>query len=113
MIVYKRHVFFCLNKRQHQASCVGSLANAEKLYLYAKQQFKEQELLRLHKTKISKSGCLGRCKIGPVLVIYPDNIWYKYADKTDIDHIIKSHLLTSKIVKSLQIKPDPAFDTTD
>jgi (2Fe-2S) ferredoxin len=36
--------------------------------------------------------------------VYPDNIWYQYIDKEDIDEIITEHLVGGKVVKRLQIK---------
>jgi len=56
------------------------------------------------KIGVSESRCLGRCEHGPVAVVYPDNIWYQYIDKEDIDEIIAEHLVGGKVVKRLQIK---------
>ena len=53
--------------------------------------------------RVNKAGCLDRCTEGPVLVIYPDNIWYKYETKDDIDEIITSHIVNDKIVQRLKI----------
>jgi (2Fe-2S) ferredoxin len=53
--------------------------------------------------RVSKSGCLGRCKMGPCLVIYPDEVWYSYTDFADMDEIIDSHLLGGRIVERLLI----------
>jgi len=53
--------------------------------------------------RVNKAGCLDRCTEGPVLVIYPDNIWYKYESKDDIDEIISSHIVNDKIVQRLKI----------
>ena len=46
---------------------------------------------------------MSRCDEGPVLVIYPEGIWYQYIDKLDIDEIIESHIIGNKVVKRLQI----------
>ena len=40
------------------------------------------------KVRINNAGCLDRCDQGPVLVIYPEAIWYTFVDKEDIDEII-------------------------
>jgi (2Fe-2S) ferredoxin len=53
--------------------------------------------------RVNKAGCLDRCTEGPVLVIYPDNIWYKYESEEDIDEIIASHVVNNKIVQRLKI----------
>ena len=53
--------------------------------------------------RVNKAGCLDRCTEGPVLVVYPDNIWYKYNSKDDIDEIINSHIVNNNIVERLKI----------
>ena len=42
---------------------------------------------------MNKAGCLDRCDEGPVLVVYPDAVWYTYVDRADIDEIIDRHVL--------------------
>ena len=58
--------------------------------------------------RINKAGCLGRCDDGPVIVVYPDNVWYTYVDKDDIDEIIDSHLVHDRIVDRLRLPEDAA-----
>jgi len=55
------------------------------------------------KIKVSKSGCLGRCALGPCIVVYPEGIWYRYSSNADIDNIINHHLMQDKIVNDLLI----------
>lgn len=53
------------------------------------------------KVRVSKSGCLGRCAIGPCIVIYPEAVWYTYASLEDLDEIIASHLIAGQTVERL------------
>ena len=55
------------------------------------------------KIRINKAGCLDRCDLGPVLVIYPEGVWYTFKNLEDIDEILNSHLLNDKIVERLRI----------
>jgi (2Fe-2S) ferredoxin len=99
---YQHHVFFCINQRNDgRASCgdCGSVA-AQK---YAKKRIKELNLNGPHKIRINQAGCLDRCDLGPVLVVYPEGTWYTYVDHHDIDEIIDSHFLHGKIVQRLLI----------
>jgi len=66
---------------------------------YAKQRVKE---LKLPKIRVNNSGCLNRCGLGPMLVIYPEGTWYQYQTKEDIDEIIESHLQGGKLVDRLK-----------
>ena len=55
------------------------------------------------KVRINKAGCLDRCDEGPVLVVYPDAVWYTYVDKHDVDEVIDSHVIHGRIVERLKI----------
>jgi (2Fe-2S) ferredoxin len=46
---------------------------------------------------------LDRCGLGPILVIYPQAIWYTFVDADDIDEIIESHLVNGKVVERLVV----------
>ncbi len=100
MNYYQHHIFFCNNQRQG-GGC--SKSGAAKIYRYAKDKCRSAGLLGSGKIGVSESRCLGRCEFSPVLVIYPDNIWYRAPDEADIDEIIAEHLLNGKLVKRLQI----------
>jgi (2Fe-2S) ferredoxin len=53
--------------------------------------------------RINKAGCLDRCELGPVLVVYPEAVWYTFVDQHDIDEIIQSHLIEGKPVERLMV----------
>ena len=103
MSFYTRHIFFCNNLRRDNKQCCSQY-NAKKMYRYAKDKCRQDKILGKDNIGVSESRCLGRCEYGPVAVVYPDNIWYKYVDEEDIDDIITKHLLEGEIVQRLQIK---------
>ena len=55
------------------------------------------------RVRINRAGCLDRCEEGPVIVVYPDDVWYTYVDKEDIDEIIDEHLVNGRVVERLKI----------
>jgi (2Fe-2S) ferredoxin len=101
MSSYIRHVFFCINQKADNKKCCQD-ACAKDLYLYFKSQLIERNLHGPGKTRVSTSGCLGRCGQGPNIVIYPDNVWYKYSSKHDLDKIIDGHIINNTIVDELK-----------
>jgi (2Fe-2S) ferredoxin len=102
MDFYTRHIFFCNNLRKDGKACCSQL-DAKQMYRYAKDKCRDEGVMGEGKIGISESRCLGRCEHGPVAVVYPDNVWYQYIDKEDIDEIISEHLIGGKPVKRLQI----------
>jgi len=104
MAYYQRHIFFCLNERAPDADrpCCAA-AGAVELQEYAKSRAKALGLSGEGKIRVNKAGCLDRCELGPVAVVYPDGVWYRYFDREDIDEIIESHLVQGKPVERLRI----------
>lgn len=68
---------------------------------YAKERVKSLGLSAEGKVRVNTAGCLNRCEFGPVLVIYPQGVWYTYVDQEDIDEIIDEHLCNNRIVERL------------
>ena len=99
---FQHHVFFCINERDDGRACCAD-RNAQALQEYAKKRLKTLNMNGPGKIRINKAGCLDRCEEGPVLVIYPEGIWYTYIDEEDIDEIVDSHLIAGKPVERLKI----------
>ncbi len=102
MSYYKNHVFFCTNQREDGSQCCAQ-HNALEMRNYMKKRSKELGLVRSGEVRVNTAGCLNRCDYGPVVVIYPDETWYTFVGKDDIDEIIEQHLLKGKKVERLLI----------
>ena len=102
MSYYDKHVFFCCNKREAPEKCCAD-SGALDMQQYAKGRIKALGLNGPGHVRINKAGCLDRCEEGPVLVVYPDAVWYTYVDRDDIDEIIDRHLVGGEIVERLKI----------
>lgn len=100
---FQHHVFFCCNQRDPGAKVCCNNAGASDVRDYAKARIKELKLSGEGKVRINMAGCLDRCEAGPVLVVYPDETWYTYVDKSDIDEIIDEHLVHGRVVERLKI----------
>ncbi len=73
---------------------------------YAKQRIKALGLAGREGVRINTAGCMDRCEEGPVLVIYPEGVWYTYVDREDIDEILQQHVVGGKPVTRLRLDPD-------
>ncbi|MEI7612497.1 MAG: (2Fe-2S) ferredoxin domain-containing protein [Betaproteobacteria bacterium] len=102
MSYFKHHVFFCCNQREEGQCCCNALGATE-AQTYAKDRVAELNLRGKGKIRVNKTGCLERCDEGPVIVVYPEGIWYHYLDKDDVEEIIQEHLIKGKVVERLKI----------
>ena len=102
---YERHIFFCLNERKNGEACCAQ-HRAQEAFDRCKSQVKSQGLAGPGKVRVNKSGCLDRCAAGPVVVVYPEAVWYTYVDEHDIDEIVESHLKNGKVVERLLTPPN-------
>jgi len=102
MSYYQHHVFFCCNQRDNGNPCCQD-HGASELRDYAKKKVKELGLAGEGKVRINQAGCLDRCPDGPVMVVYPEEVWYTFVDQSDIDEIISEHLQNGRPVDRLRI----------
>jgi (2Fe-2S) ferredoxin len=98
---YKKHVFFCVNQRTNGKKCCAD-AGARAMRDFAKEHVRQ---LGLKDVRVNQAGCLGRCAEGPILVIYPEGIWYTYHNQADVGEIITEHLQNGRMVERLLL-PD-------
>ena len=101
MSYYRYHVFFCTNRREEGGCCADF--NAQAMRDYAKQRVKALGLAGPGGVRVNSAGCLDRCAEGPVIVVYPEEVWYTYVDREDIDEIIEQHLRHGRVVNRLTL----------
>jgi (2Fe-2S) ferredoxin len=103
-LYFRLHVFVCTNRRpdgHKRGSCAAG--GSEKLRDYLKSRTKE---LGLGGVRINSAGCFDRCELGPVMVIYPEGVWYAFHTAEDVDEILDTHLIKGGRVVRLMLGPD-------
>ena len=100
---FEKHIFICENKRPegHPRGCCAD-KNSSELKKIFKSKLKELKLST--EVRANSAGCLDACEFGPVVVVYPEQIWYGGVSNEDIDEIIGSHILNDIPVNRLKIK---------
>lgn len=100
--LYKRHIFACHTQRppQHPRGSCGA-AGAQPLWDRLGRKIDEAGLGA--NVGFTASGCLGFCSAGPLMVIYPEGVWYKPQSEADIDLIVDTHLQQDRLVDDLVI----------
>ncbi|WP_026736006.1 (2Fe-2S) ferredoxin domain-containing protein [Fischerella sp. PCC 9605] len=109
----ERHVFICTD--QTGAKCCSKEASLESW------EYLKKRLLELNLDKPSnqtpscifrtKANCLRVCCSGPILVVYPDGIWYRQATPEVIERIIQEHLISNKVVEEYAFLIHPLPET--
>lgn len=95
---YKNHIFVCTGK-----TC--SSKGSENILKKLREKIDEDGLTGI---KTSKGGCFGVCKeteekgkLCPVVVVYPDGIWYERVDTGNIVEIVDEHIKNGRVVERL------------
>lgn len=95
---YGRQVFIC-----NHGDCAAS-ALSERLNQRLMALGRDHGLTKLrepHRVKCTLADCLGVCQGGPILVVYPDGIWYHHVDEAAVDRIFYEHLIGGVPVEEL------------
>lgn len=92
MKVFRSHVLICAG-----TGCVASGSLAVKKAL-------EAEIMKRNladEVQVVTTGCNGFCAAGPVMVVYPDGIFYQKLTPADIPFLVEEHLLKGRPVQRL------------
>ena len=99
-MIYEKHLFICTHERPNsdKKSCGESVGLA--LVGEFKRLIKNAKLLI--KIRAQKAGCLDICDHGPMVVVYPEGVFYKNVQLADVEKIVTNHLINGNVVKELQ-----------
>ena len=61
------------------------------------------------RAEVHLTGCFGFCAKGPIVKVYPDDIFYTQVKPEDASEIVQSHLVNHKVVERLLFK-EPSLD---
>ena len=111
MAAFSHHVFVCCNAREpgHKRGSCDPDAGQD-LRGSFKKELKRAGLAR--STRANFSGCLDQCEHGPVVVIYPQGIWYGRVTEADVPRIVSETIVEGRVLDDLHI-PDTCLNNPE
>ena len=91
--------------RAHVLVCGGTgctSSGSEKIIKALEESLKEKNLE--NEIKVVKTGCFGLCALGPIMIVYPEGVFYSMVTPEDIPEIVEEHFLKGRVVKRLVYK---------
>jgi len=62
--------------------------------------------------KLVQTGCFGLCANGPIMIIYPEGVFYSHVKVEDVQEIVSEHLLKGRLVERLIYKDEASGEET-
>jgi (2Fe-2S) ferredoxin len=59
------------------------------------------------RVRVNHSGCMDQCGHGPMVVIYPETVWYAGVRPEDVEEIVREHLVGGRPVERLRYRNRP------
>ncbi len=92
-------------KRIDLLICCGSgCVSAGALKIKEKIQATLQEKGLLNEINIIETGCMGPCDYGPVMIVYPEGVFYKKVTLDDVAELVEEHFVKGRPVKRLMLQ---------
>jgi (2Fe-2S) ferredoxin len=102
---YRHHVFVCTSGK----TCPKQ--GAEDVHKALKKLVFEAGLKQT--IRVNHAGCMNQCGHGPMVVVYPDDVWYAEVDVNAAGRIVEEHLIGGRVVESVRYIAPPGDNKDD
>jgi (2Fe-2S) ferredoxin len=90
---------------RHHCAGLGS----ERILQRLRDEVERRDLTWVRTTRM---GCNQQHHQGPIMIVYPDGVWYGRLEPDDLIEIIEHHLIGGRPVERLRIVPDGPWSAT-
>jgi (2Fe-2S) ferredoxin len=99
--IWEKHIFVCTNGKY----CPEVDGDGLGVHAAFKRQVAAAGLKG--RVRVNHSGCMDQCGHGPMVVIYPETVWYAGVQPADVEEIVREHLVGGKPVERLRYRNRP------
>jgi len=99
MPVYERHCFVCTRGEW----CPSVDGDGIGVHAALKAAVRAAGLS--DRVRVNHSGCFSQCGNGPMVVVYPEAVWYRAVTPEDAEEIVREHLVGGRPVERLRYDP--------
>jgi (2Fe-2S) ferredoxin len=96
---YEKHVFVCTSGKNCSAQ------DSAAVFQFLKDGLREAGIAS--RVRVNHSGCMGQCGHGPMVVVYPQDVWYGGVDVDGARRVLDEHLIGDRPVESLRYVAPP------
>lgn len=105
MEFYRSHVLICTG-----TGCTSS--NSRALIDTLKKELVENGLEK--EIQVIETGCFGFCNLGPIMVVYPEGVFYCRVSEADLREVVQEHFVKGRVVQRLLYhEPNSTVKTTE
>lgn len=100
-VIWEKHVFVCTSGKY----CPEVDGDGLGVHAALKHQVAAAGLK--NRVRVNHSGCMDQCGHGPMVVVYPETVWYAGVQPEDVEEIVREHLVGGRPVERLRYRNRP------
>ena len=96
------HIFVCSSSRingQQQGVCLKK--DSVQILSKFMEEIEDRDLG--DEVSLTNTGCFANCEAGPIVLVYPEGVWYGQVTPGDVEEIMDSHIENGEVVERLKI----------
>ena len=99
--IWEKHVFVCTSGKYCPA------VDGDGIGVHARLKALVREVGLSDHVRVNHAGCFDQCGHGPMVVVYPQGIWYAAVQVEDVEEIVREHLIGGRPVERLIYRNRP------